>query len=217
MIKLAIFDHDGLMVNSELVVYRALSDIFKQHNHDFTWEYFTEHIGMSVHESLRLFYKDFPLGISFDEFYSLRNSVVSNYLEKDLQLMPGLISLLKTIKRLGIKIAISTSGKRDYIKKNLAKFGIGDYFGTIVCIEDVIRGKPYPDLVLKCLEKTQIQAEHAIMFEDAPHGIEAANKAGVFSIAIPTKGMNLNKFKHAKLIVPDLKTINALFTSLKIP
>ena len=55
------------------------------------------------------------------------------------------------------------------------------------------------------------------MFEDAPHGIEAANKAGVFSIAIPTKGMNLNKFKHAKLIVPDLKTINALFTSLKIP
>ena len=101
------------MVNSEHVVYRALHDIFKKHNHDFTWEYFTEHIGMSIHESLHLFYNDFPLTISFDEFYTLRNSVVSYYLATELQVMPGLLPLLNTITDRSIAIAISTSGKQD--------------------------------------------------------------------------------------------------------
>ena len=50
------------------------------------------------------------------------------------------------------------------------------------------------------------------MLEDAPHGIEAANRAGVFSIAVPIKGMDLRKFHHAKVIAPDLETVNTLFS-----
>src|SRR3990167_8810344 len=215
MLKLVIFDHDGLMVNSEIVVFSALNDLFKRHNHNFGWDYFVKHIGMSVSEYLEIFYKDFPLAITFDEFYSLRNEIVAKHIEKDLQLMPGLLPLLKTIKNLGIDMAVSTSGKREYIESSLNRFDIADFFTTVVCIEDVTRGKPYPDLLLKCLKNVNVAAKHAVMLEDSPHGIDAANRAGVFSIAVPTKSMDLNKFADAKLILPDLETLNNLFMFLK--
>lgn len=48
MIKLIIFDFDGLIVNSENLVFEALHDLFSTYNHNFTWEYFREHIGMPI-------------------------------------------------------------------------------------------------------------------------------------------------------------------------
>lgn len=209
--KLVIFDHDGLMVNSEEVVFTAIRDIFKEYNQNYTWEYFSQHIGMSVVESLQIFYKDFPIPITFEDFYALRNERVTKYIEKHLQIMDGLIPLLNYIDKLRIPMAIATSGKKDYITKNLDKFGITKYFSTIVTIDEVKRGKPHPDLILKALEKAKVKAEDAIMLEDAPHGIEASYNAKVFSIAIPTKGMDYNRFIKANIIVNDLYQVINLF------
>lgn len=217
MLKLVIFDHDGLMVNSEHVVFSALREIFAIYNHDYSWNYFTQHIGLSVEESLHIFYKDFPLPIPFEEFYSERNKRVEMYLAQKLELMPGLLPLLTILKRHGVSMAISTSGKKEYILKNLKKFDLTDFFSCVVSIDDVKQGKPHPDLVLKVLEILNVSPKDAMMLEDSPLGIEAANRAGVWSIAIPTSGMDLTKFSHAKRVFPDLYAaevyINKLLTS----
>lgn len=204
MLDLVIFDHDGLMVNSEEVVFAAIRDIFKKFGQDYTWEYFVQHIGMSVDESLRIFYKDFPIPITFEEFYEMRNHQVSKYIEKRLKVMDGLIPLMNKINKLHISMAIATSGKKDYLTRNLNKFGISKYFSIVTTIEEVKKGKPHPDLILKTLEKAKVEPKNVVMLEDAPNGIEAANAAGVFSIAVPTKGMDLNLFTQADIILKDL-------------
>lgn len=209
--KLVIFDHDGLMVNSEKVVFTVIRDIFKEYNQNYTWEYFSQHIGMSVAKSLQIFYRDFPISITFEEFYDLRNKKVTEYIEEHLEIMDGLIPLLKYLDKLHIPMTIATSGKRDYIAKNLNKFSIAKYFSDIVTIDDVKRGKPHPDLILKALEKANVKAEDAIMLEDAPHGIEASYNAKVFSVAVPTKGMDYNRFTKANIIVEDLYQVINLF------
>lgn len=210
MVKLVIFDHDGLMVNSEEVVYQAIAELFAKYNHDLKWEYFCRHIGTPVADALKHFYADYPLPIPFDDFFLKRDQIVSTYIANKLEMMPGLPVVLKSLKSRGIRMAIATSGKRDYITKNLEKFGIANYFETIVCVDDVKRGKPFPDLILETLNRTKVDKKDAIMLEDAPSGVEASYNAGVFSIAIPTKGVDYNKFKKANMILPNLETFNQL-------
>lgn len=208
MIKLVIFDYDGLMVNSEEVIFSSLKDIFKQYNHKLTWEYYTQYIGLPVAKSLPLFYKDHPIKITFDEFYKLRNSKVHEYLQSKSKIMPGLIPLLKKLRKLKIALAICTSGKREYIESSLKKFNLKNYFNSVTCIDDVKRGKPYPDLILKTLEVEKVPNNKALILEDSPNGIECSYNAGVFSIAVPTKGMDYNRFKKADLILSNLSTVN---------
>lgn len=211
MTRLVIFDHDGLMVNTEDVVFAALQQFFRGHQHDFTWDYYSGTIGLPVAESLRLYHRDFPLPLSLEEFTAERDRLVAAQMETALRPMPGLLPLLDLLRARGVPLAVATSGTRAYITRTLARFGLAGYFQAVVCIEDVARGKPHPDLVLRALELTATPAAEAIMLEDAPHGVEAAHRAGVFCLAVPTRGIDLNQFRKAGAIASDLAAVRRLF------
>lgn len=209
-LKLVIFDYDGLMVNSEYVVYDALRTFYKKHGHDLPWKYYCKYIGKPVREALKHFYKDYPIALSFDKFLEERNEIVSKYIEKKLTPMPNLKELLDYLAGEKISMAIATSGQKDYIRNGLKKFGISSYFKTIVTVDDVTRGKPYPDLIIETLKRTGFAPSEAVILEDSPHGIESAKRAKIYSIAIPTRGVALHKFKDANVIGSSLKDIKDL-------
>lgn len=211
MTRLVIFDHDGLMVNSEDVVFAALQQLFRTHQHDFTWHYYSGTIGLPVAESLRMYLRDFPIPLSYEDFTAERNRLVAAQMETALRPMPGLLALLDLLRERGVALAVATSGTRAYITRNLERFGLAEYFQAVVCIDDVARGKPHPDLVLRALEVTTTPAEEAIMLEDAPHGVEAAYRAGVFCVAVPTRGIDLNLYRKAGAIASDLLAVRRLF------
>ena len=211
MTRLVIFDHDGLMVNSEDVVFGALQQLFLQYQHQFTWEYYTGTIGLPVAESLRLYLRDFPIPLTYGEFTAEHNRRVAQQMDVALALMPGLIPLLDLLRARRLPLAVATSGTREYITRNLRRFGLTDYFRAVVCIDDVARGKPHPDLVLRALDITSTAAADAIMLEDAPHGVEAARRAGVFCVAVPTRGIDLNLYRTAGAIASDLLAVRRLF------
>jgi HAD superfamily hydrolase (TIGR01509 family) len=209
--RLVIFDHDGLMVNSEDVVFAALQQLFRRHQHDFTWEYYSGTIGLPVAESLRLYLRDFPIPLTYEDFTAERNRLVAEQMATALRPMPGLVSLLDLLRERGVPLAVATSGTREYITRTLERFALADYFQAVVCIDDVARGKPHPDLVLRALEVTNTPADEAIMLEDAPHGVEAAHRAGVFCLAVPTRGIDLNLYRKAGAIASDLVAVRRLF------
>ncbi len=68
MLKLVIFDFDGLMVNSEEVTFHALRQLFSEYKHTITWEYYCTHIGIPEQNALKHFYSDYPIPITFNEF-----------------------------------------------------------------------------------------------------------------------------------------------------
>jgi len=213
MRKLVIFDHDGLMVNSEHVVFAALRDIFGRYGHDFAWDYYCTSIGLPVAESIARYLRDIPIGVPYDDFFAERDALVREYMETRLALMPGLVELLDELARHGVPMAIATSGARAYIARNLDRFGIARYFSAIACIDDVARGKPHPDLILKALEMMGARPEEAIMLEDSPHGVEAARRAGVRCIAVPTAGIAPARFAGAA-VAPNLLAARPLLLDL---
>ena len=205
--RLVIFDHDGLMVNTEDVVYAALVELFGEYGCAFPWEYYTTSLGMPVAEALAMYLRDLPLALTMEELAAVRNERVRALTETDLRPMPGLVPLLEALRARGDLLAVATSGTRTHISASLARFGLTGYFGAIVCIDDVARGKPHPDLILEVLRRTGTAARDAIMLEDAPRGVEAAHRAGVFCIAVPTHGVPLDEFALAPAIARDLLTV----------
>jgi HAD superfamily hydrolase (TIGR01509 family) len=81
------------------------------------------------------------------------------------------------------------------VTPNLVKFGLIDHF-DVVCTRDFVAAvKPDPALYRLTLERLDVSAAEAIAFEDSPHGILAAKRAGVFCVAVPnqlTKGLPLD-------------------------
>jgi HAD superfamily hydrolase (TIGR01509 family) len=208
--RLVIFDHDGLMVNTEDVVYAALAELFGEYGRAFTWDYYITSLGMPVTESLAMYLRDHPLDMTLEHLATLHDERVRAQIGLDLHPMPGLIPLLEALRARGDLLAVATSGTRAHITNNLARFGLTDSFDAVVCIDDVAHGKPHPDLVLEALRRTGTAASDAIMLEDAPRGVEAAHRAEVFCIAVPTHGVPLDAFALAPVIARDLHAVQRL-------
>ncbi|HEY7339979.1 MAG TPA: HAD family hydrolase [Ktedonobacterales bacterium] len=208
--RLVIFDHDGLMVNTEDVVYIAYSRIFGPRDIAFPWDYYVTSLGMPVAESLAMYLRDLGDPMTLDELAAARAEQMRTLIETDLRPMPGLEPLLDALQARGDLLAVATSGTRSHIDKSLARFGLTQYFDAVVCIDDVTRGKPHPDLILEVLRRTGTTASDAIMLEDAPLGVEAAHRAGVFCIAVPTHGVPLDAFALAPAICHDLHAVQRL-------
>jgi HAD superfamily hydrolase (TIGR01509 family) len=208
--RLVIFDHDGLMVNTEDVVYTAYSRIFGPRGLAFPWDYYVTSLGMPVAESLAMYLRDLGDPMTLDELAQARAEQMKTLIETDLRPMPGLAPLLDALQARGDLLAVATSGTRSHIDRSLARFGLTDYFDAVVCIDDVARGKPHPDLILEVLQRTGSDASDSIMLEDAPLGVEAAHRAGVFCVAVPTHGVPLEAFALAPAIAHDLHAVQRL-------
>jgi len=67
------------------------------------------------------------------------------------------------------------------------RLGIFDDFDVVVCADDVAPGrtKPNPDLFLLALDRLKVRKDEAIVFEDSPNGVKAANQAGIRVVAVP--------------------------------
>jgi beta-phosphoglucomutase-like phosphatase (HAD superfamily) len=69
------------------------------------------------------------------------------------------------------------------------------------------RTKPNPDLFLTALSRLQVPKEAAIVFEDSPNGVKAANRAGIFVVAVPNRVTSLLAIEGANLILEALSEL----------
>ena len=90
---------------------------------------------------------------------------------------------------------------------SLSSLNIMQFFDEIITAEDVEKGKPAPDVFLICAERLDVKPENCIVIEDAPVGIDAAERANMSKIALTTTHSK-EELYNANLIANDLSSIN---------
>lgn len=106
---------------------------------------------------------------------------------KEAPKMPGADSLLAKIKAAGLKIAVVTGSGQASLLGRLERHYSGYFLPElIVSSKDCKYGKPNPDPYLLGLERTGVEADEAVVVENAPLGVEAGRAAGIFTIAVNT-------------------------------
>ncbi len=103
-----------------------------------------------------------------------------------LEPMKGLHRFIQRLKDERMPVALATSAPKLNVEHTLNELGLAGDFPIIVRGDEVGRGKPAPDVFIEAARRLGVAAEHCLVFEDAPMGIEAAHAAGMRVVALTT-------------------------------
>jgi beta-phosphoglucomutase family hydrolase len=102
------------------------------------------------------------------------------------QPVPGLMDFLQRARAAGVKLGVATSAPAENVTFVLGELGLERFFDAIVNGEEVVNGKPDPEIFLKAAERLGVPSETCLVFEDSRVGIEAARRAGMHAILVTT-------------------------------
>jgi HAD superfamily hydrolase (TIGR01509 family) len=208
MIKAFIFDFDGLILDTETPEFLVWESIYDEHGfeipHD-EWAKIIGGYGLSDFDAA-----DHLSRLSQGRLdpgpLRARHRLESDALIHASHLLPGVTDYIHGAKRRGLKLAIASSSPHAWVDAHAKRLGLFDYFDTVICADDVGAGrtKPNPDLFLLALSQLGVEKEAAIVLEDSPNGVTAANRAGIFVVAVLNPVTSLLAIKGANIIIRSL-------------
>jgi HAD superfamily hydrolase (TIGR01509 family) len=125
-------------------------------------------------------------------------------LDQGLAPMPGLLALLDTLERNEIPKAVATSSGRAFVHDVLGRVQLLDRFQFILTAEDVVEGKPHPEIYLKAAAQFGIEPRQMLVLEDSQNGCNAAVAAGAVVVAVPGGHSLRHNFQGVHLIADSL-------------
>ena len=98
----------------------------------------------------------------------------------------GVAAFLDELVRLDGPRAVATSARRDDTTRHLGNLGLSRYFDVVIAADDVVNGKPDPEVYLRAAQGLARPADRCLVFEDAVVGVTAARRAGMRVIGVAT-------------------------------
>jgi len=186
IIKLVIFDMDGLMIDTEPISKEYWKQALEFRGLDFREDVFLQMIGLGVDNCAALMRKHYGEDFDFEASHAKRAIYMKEYIETHgVPIKKGLIYMLNRLDELGLKKCIATSTERSSMEKKLTHAGILHRFDGSVTGDEVQEGKPNPEIFLKAAKQIGILPEHCIVLEDSINGIAGAYAAGMHPIMVP--------------------------------
>lgn len=184
-IEAVIFDLDGTLIDSMGYWSNVDKEYLSRRNIAVPDDMMTdlEH-GNSFLEVAGYFKQKFGLQESLEDIIKEWTQIVGKHYEEDIPIKPGVRALLQMLKETDIKTAIGTSNSLLLAMKALKANKVTGLFDTIVTGCTGLRGKPHPDIFLQAAAELGVIPEGCIVCEDTLIGIQAAKRAGMFSVAV---------------------------------
>lgn len=187
MTKGAIFDMDGLMIDSEKIVlmgYEAAMNRFGYGRE--ILDLAKSCIGLTYDDTSRKFNQTMGAGFDYDTFKPYVSDFVHKYFETNgVPVKKGLFELLEVLKQENYRLCVATSTKEATAKEELISAKILPHFEDLVGGDNIKNGKPAPDIFLEAARRISVPPENCLVFEDSINGIKAAHNAGMKPIMIP--------------------------------
>ena len=177
--ELIIFDNDGVLVDSEPVANQVLASLLTEYGFRCTPEesiatfmgYSMPQVRAMVEERLGR-----PVPADLEARYIAQ---LFPTFERSLRPIPGIEDALRAIDQ---TVCVASSGTHERIRLTLGTTGLWDRFGgRVFSAQDVVRGKPAPDLFLHAAASLGVDPRRCAVVEDSPAGVTAANAAGMTS------------------------------------
>ncbi|MBB4796262.1 sugar-phosphatase [Streptomyces nodosus] len=206
MYKAALFDLDGTLINTEHKNREAWARLFRQHRVPYDDSVLRSFTGRPAKEAMADHVASFA-GHSIDELCAEAAAYAALPDMPAAVTVDGAMELLDKLQRVGIPLGVVTSGPRDYAESALTTLDVLQLLDVLVTADDVSRGKPDPEGYSAACSALKVEPSQAIVFEDAPAGILAAKRAGIFCVGLTTTH-EAHDLTEADVILKDLTDVN---------
>lgn len=203
MYKAALFDLDGVLVDSEGIY----SEFWKKTGEDFgigvpNFEQVIK--GSTLEQILAKYFA------SEEERIKVSRLIAEHEKTMRYTLFDGADGFLAKLHAKGVPMAIITSSNADKMERLYAQNpGFRDYFSAVIVDKDVTRSKPDPEGYLKAAAMLGASPEECIVFEDSINGVKAGVAAGAKVIALSTTNAPERLAPLTDTVVPSLSEVDA--------
>jgi HAD superfamily hydrolase (TIGR01509 family) len=202
--RAVVFDLDGLLFNTEELHTDVGVEVLRRRGRQFTGELKDAMMGRPGRVALQVMIDHHGLPDTAADLYAECDLIFADILDARLALMPGVSQLLLALEAAGLPKAIATSSSRAFVTNVLSRFNLEPRFDFILTAEDVVHGKPHPEIYLKAAARLGHPPTDVLVLEDSHNGCKAAAAAGAFAVAVPGGPSLKHDFSFASLVVESL-------------
>ncbi|MGM9540826.1 HAD family hydrolase [Anaerovibrio sp.] len=184
MLKGAIFDMDGLLLDTERLYCQGWIEAAKAFRQPILAEFPRAVCGSGGKKMLDIVHEHYP-EVDAAAFRDYCLHWVEDRLQREIPEKPGTREILCFFHEHDVKLAVASSTRLDAIKDSLGRLGVLPLFDAVVSGQQVEHGKPAPDIFLLAAEKIGCAPDECYVFEDSANGIRAGVAAGCRTIMIP--------------------------------
>ncbi len=213
----AIFDWDGVVIDSSIQHERSWEMLAEEVGKPLPTDHFTQGFGKRnavIIPEILGWTNDME---AVDQLGRRKEELYRELVKSDgIKALPGIRELLVELKAVGIPCVVGTSTERKNLELAFDLLDLADFFHGAVCSEDVIRGKPDPEVFLKAAALMDLPPERCVVLEDSAHGIEAARSGNMKALGLATtREAEKLEGAGAHCVIPDPTASNlGLLTSL---
>ncbi|TAM84176.1 MAG: HAD family phosphatase [Acidobacteria bacterium] len=210
MCKGVIFDMDGVLIDSHPIHKKVWAQFLASLNKQVTEEELDFVLeGRKREEILRHFLGDLSAELVTE--YGKRKNMIYEETSSELKTICGVEEFLGALESAGIPMAVATSASFVRARNTLAALGILPRFAAVVTGNDVVNGKPDPEVFVRAAERLNQVHQDLLVVEDAVSGVMAAKSAGMKCLGIAADGRSEKlRAAGADRVIPNYREFGLL-------
>ena len=186
MIKNIIFDFDGVLVDSEILVAKAFAEYMQKFGIEVDEKEFSSFAGKKTVQVIEILSKKYSIEDQ-QKFFTDIMDIASNIYKKELTTVKGAYDFVSNLK---LNIFIGSNSMKERIIDGLQRVRLDKYFQPkqVYSFDLVDKPKPDPDIYLKAIQDNNLLKNQTIIIEDSAVGVMAGAAAGVKVIGLTAGG-----------------------------
>lgn len=186
--KAAIFDMDGVIVDTNPHHRIAWKKYFERYGKTLTDEDFVRYISGKHNDEIlnHLFADQAPSPTEAKQLAAEKEALFRELYLPDIKPVNGLPEFLQRLRKAGIQTAVGTSAPVENLDFVMDALNLRPYFDVLLNESNVTRPKPDPEIYQKAMQLLGVEPQQSIIFEDSTTGIRAARAAGAYVVGLTT-------------------------------
>jgi len=207
MIKLIIFDLDGVLVDAKKIHYDTLNQALRTIDTKYeisTTDHLSIYDGLKTNQKLDLLTKYKNLDKKWHQQIWEEKQKLTIEAISQLSKNEKLIDLFKNLRNKGFKLACCSNSVRRSVLIMLSKIGLIEHLDLILSNEDVKNAKPYPEIYWKAMSIMEVLPEQTLIVEDSPTGLLAASRSRANVLRVDNPEDLTQEKINSKLIITTM-------------
>lgn len=210
ILKAVLFDMDGVIVDTEPLHRKAYFKMFDEVGIDVSEDLYDSFTGQATLPICRTLCEHFQLSQAPEELVALKRKHFKHLFDTDpdLQLIDGVLDLIKDYYRNGLTLVLASSASMANINRIFKRFDLDQYFKAKISGADLKASKPHPEIFIKAAELAGEDRSNCMVIEDSTNGIKAAHTANIYCVGYRSPHSVNQDYSKANRVIDDFKEIS---------